>query len=180
MSCRCSTTATRPGRRRMCCGRWSTTSGTKLFGTSPTYIAALDKGGIVPKERAKLASLESVTLAGSPVTPEVHGVDLQERQAGPVGGLRQRWHRCLHRLRDGRADPAGVRRRDPGARTGLRRLRIRRAWREDRQPGGRAGGDRAHAVHAGVLLERRGQQALPRVLLPGISRASGATAISSG
>jgi acetoacetyl-CoA synthetase len=46
-------------------------TGTKLFGTSPTYIAALDKGGIIPKERAKLASLESVTLAGSPVTPEV-------------------------------------------------------------------------------------------------------------
>jgi acetoacetyl-CoA synthetase len=46
-------------------------SGTKLFGTSPTYIAALDKAGIVPKERASLKSLESVTLAGSPVTPEV-------------------------------------------------------------------------------------------------------------
>jgi acetoacetyl-CoA synthetase len=45
-------------------------SGTKLFGTSPTYIAALDKAGIVPKERASLKSLESVTLAGSPVTPE--------------------------------------------------------------------------------------------------------------
>jgi acetoacetyl-CoA synthetase len=45
-------------------------TGTKLFGTSPTYIAGLEKAGIVPKERAKLASLESVTLAGSPVTPE--------------------------------------------------------------------------------------------------------------
>jgi acetoacetyl-CoA synthetase len=43
---------------------------TKLFGTSPTYIAGLEKAGIVPKERAKLTSLESVTLAGSPVTPE--------------------------------------------------------------------------------------------------------------
>jgi acetoacetyl-CoA synthetase len=42
----------------------------KLFGTSPTYISALDKAGIVPRERATLASLESVTLAGSPVTPE--------------------------------------------------------------------------------------------------------------
>jgi acetoacetyl-CoA synthetase len=45
-------------------------TGTKLFGTSPTYIAGLEKAGIVPKERARLASLESVTLAGSPVTPE--------------------------------------------------------------------------------------------------------------
>ncbi len=45
-------------------------SGAKLFGTSPTYIAGLEKAGIVPRERASLKSLESVTLAGSPVTPE--------------------------------------------------------------------------------------------------------------
>jgi acetoacetyl-CoA synthetase len=45
-------------------------SGTKLFGTSPTYISGLEKAAIVPKERAKLDSLESITLAGSPVTPE--------------------------------------------------------------------------------------------------------------
>ncbi len=45
-------------------------SGTKLLGTSPTYISSLEKAGIAPKERAKLATLESVTLAGSPVTPE--------------------------------------------------------------------------------------------------------------
>jgi acetoacetyl-CoA synthetase len=45
-------------------------SGAKLFGTSPTYVAGLEKAGIVPKERASLKSLESVTLAGSPVTPE--------------------------------------------------------------------------------------------------------------
>ncbi|HVW70925.1 MAG TPA: acetoacetate--CoA ligase [Steroidobacteraceae bacterium] len=45
-------------------------TGTKLFGTSPTYVAALAKNGIVPKANTKLASLESVTLAGSPVTPE--------------------------------------------------------------------------------------------------------------
>jgi acetoacetyl-CoA synthetase len=45
-------------------------SGAKVFGTSPTYISALEKGGIVPKANAKLTSLETVTLAGSPVTPE--------------------------------------------------------------------------------------------------------------
>jgi acetoacetyl-CoA synthetase len=45
-------------------------TGTKLFGTSPTYIAGLEKANIIPKERASLKSLESVTLAGSPVTPE--------------------------------------------------------------------------------------------------------------
>ena len=45
-------------------------SGAKLFGTSPTYISGLEKAGIVPRERASLKSLESVTLAGSPVTPE--------------------------------------------------------------------------------------------------------------
>ena len=45
-------------------------TGAKLFGTSPTYVAGLDKAGIVPKERCRLASLESVALTGSPVTPE--------------------------------------------------------------------------------------------------------------
>lgn len=45
-------------------------SGTTLFGTSPTYVAALEKGGFVPREKYELTTLEAVTLAGSPVTPE--------------------------------------------------------------------------------------------------------------
>ena len=45
-------------------------SGTTLFGTSPTYISGLQKAGIVPKDKVDLARLESVTLAGSPVTAE--------------------------------------------------------------------------------------------------------------
>ncbi|MDB6091401.1 MAG: Acetoacetyl-CoA synthetase [Gammaproteobacteria bacterium] len=45
-------------------------TGTKVFGTSPTYIAGLEKGGIVPRNGARLASLQTVALAGSPVTPE--------------------------------------------------------------------------------------------------------------
>jgi acetoacetyl-CoA synthetase len=40
------------------------------FGASPTYIAILEKAGIVPKERFDLAALQSVVLAGSPVTAE--------------------------------------------------------------------------------------------------------------
>ena len=46
-------------------------SGTTLFGTSPTYVAGLQKGGFVPREKYELSTLEAVTLAGSPVTPEV-------------------------------------------------------------------------------------------------------------
>ena len=45
-------------------------SGTTVFGTSPTYVAALEKGGFRPKDKFELATLEAVTLAGSPVTPE--------------------------------------------------------------------------------------------------------------
>src|SRR6185312_15271580 len=45
-------------------------AGATLFGTSPTYVAALQKGGFVPREKYKLTTLQSVTLAGSPVTPE--------------------------------------------------------------------------------------------------------------
>jgi acetoacetyl-CoA synthetase len=46
-------------------------AGATLFGTSPTYVAALQKGGFVPREKYELTTLQSVTLAGSPVTPEV-------------------------------------------------------------------------------------------------------------
>jgi acetoacetyl-CoA synthetase len=45
-------------------------SGAALFGTSPTYVSALEKGGFVPKGKFKLSTLQGVTLAGSPVTPE--------------------------------------------------------------------------------------------------------------
>lgn len=45
-------------------------SGASLFGASPTYVAILQKAGIVPKDRFKLARLNTVMLAGSPVTPE--------------------------------------------------------------------------------------------------------------
>jgi acetoacetyl-CoA synthetase len=41
-----------------------------LFGTSPTYIAHQQKAGVVPKERFDLSHLQSITLAGSPVTAE--------------------------------------------------------------------------------------------------------------
>ncbi|MEP7313865.1 MAG: acetoacetate--CoA ligase [Pseudomonadota bacterium] len=41
-----------------------------LFGASPTYQAILEKAGLVPKTKFDLSSLDSVTLAGSPVTPE--------------------------------------------------------------------------------------------------------------
>ena len=45
-------------------------SGASLFGTSPTYVSALEKGGFVPKDSFKLSTLQGVCLAGSPVTPE--------------------------------------------------------------------------------------------------------------
>lgn len=41
-----------------------------LFGASPTYQSILEKNGVVPKDKFDLRSLESITLAGSPVSPE--------------------------------------------------------------------------------------------------------------
>ncbi|RYZ65009.1 MAG: hypothetical protein EOP08_07830 [Proteobacteria bacterium] len=41
-----------------------------LFGASPTYQSILEKNGIVPKDKFDLSSLDSITLAGSPVSPE--------------------------------------------------------------------------------------------------------------
>ena len=43
-----------------------------LFGASPAYQAVLEKNGIVPKAKFDLSSLDSITLAGSPVSPECH------------------------------------------------------------------------------------------------------------
>jgi len=45
-------------------------TGISFFGASPTYQQLLARQGIVPRERFDLSRLESVTLAGSPVTPE--------------------------------------------------------------------------------------------------------------
>jgi acetoacetyl-CoA synthetase len=45
-------------------------SGTSFFGASPTYQAILAKAGIVPRERCDLSKLQSLMLAGSPVTAE--------------------------------------------------------------------------------------------------------------
>jgi acetoacetyl-CoA synthetase len=41
-----------------------------LFGASPTYQAILEKNGVVPKAKFDLSNLDTVTLAGSPVSPE--------------------------------------------------------------------------------------------------------------
>jgi acetoacetyl-CoA synthetase len=45
-------------------------TGANLFGASPTYQAILEKAGIVPKNNYKLEKLETIVLAGSPVTAE--------------------------------------------------------------------------------------------------------------
>ena len=46
-------------------------TGASYFGASPTYINILEKAGIVPKDRFDLSTLQSLMLAGSPVTAEV-------------------------------------------------------------------------------------------------------------
>ena len=45
-------------------------SGTCFFGASPTYVAILEKAGIVPGKKFDLSKLTSIMLAGSPVTAE--------------------------------------------------------------------------------------------------------------
>jgi acetoacetyl-CoA synthetase len=45
-------------------------TGTCFFGASPTYVAILDKAGIVPGKKFDLSKLTSIMLAGSPVTAE--------------------------------------------------------------------------------------------------------------
>jgi acetoacetyl-CoA synthetase len=50
--------------------RMAEETGISFFGASPTYQQLMARERIVPRERFDLARLESVTLAGSPVTPE--------------------------------------------------------------------------------------------------------------
>jgi acetoacetyl-CoA synthetase len=45
-------------------------TGATNFGASPTYVQHMENAGIVPRDKYDLSSLRSVTLAGSPVTPE--------------------------------------------------------------------------------------------------------------
>jgi acetoacetyl-CoA synthetase len=45
-------------------------AGITLLGTGPTYVAGLEKAGFVPSRDHRLTTLEAVTLAGAPVTPE--------------------------------------------------------------------------------------------------------------
>jgi acetoacetyl-CoA synthetase len=46
------------------------TTGISFFGASPTYQQILAKQGVIPREHFDLSRLDTVTLAGSPVTPE--------------------------------------------------------------------------------------------------------------
>ena len=45
-------------------------TGAHLFGASPSYQGILEKAGIVPGQRFRLDALETIVLAGSPVTPD--------------------------------------------------------------------------------------------------------------
>ena len=45
-------------------------AGVTLFGARPTYLEQLQRAGVMPKQKYALANLKSVSLAGSPVSPE--------------------------------------------------------------------------------------------------------------
>lgn len=50
--------------------RLAADSGATQFGASPTFVAMMQKAGIVPRERYDLSAIEGVLLTGSPATPE--------------------------------------------------------------------------------------------------------------
>jgi acetoacetyl-CoA synthetase len=50
--------------------RMAADTGTTFFGASPTYVGMMAKGGIHPREKYDLSSIEGILLGGSPVTPE--------------------------------------------------------------------------------------------------------------
>jgi acetoacetyl-CoA synthetase len=46
------------------------TSGAKFFGASPTFVQMQERFGVIPREKFDLSSLDSVMVAGSPVSAE--------------------------------------------------------------------------------------------------------------
>jgi acetoacetyl-CoA synthetase len=48
-------------------------SGTTFFGTSPTFIALMEKQGFSPKESLNMGAFEGILLGGSPATPDIMG-----------------------------------------------------------------------------------------------------------
>lgn len=45
-------------------------AGAALFGASPTYVEQMARAGIVPRDRFSLTKLRTISLAGSPATPD--------------------------------------------------------------------------------------------------------------
>jgi acetoacetyl-CoA synthetase len=45
-------------------------AGVTMFGASPSFVDSLVRAGVVPRERYDLSTLRSISLAGSPATPE--------------------------------------------------------------------------------------------------------------
>lgn len=50
--------------------RLASEAGATLFGASPTYVAMMQKAGVVPRKKFDYSRLEGILLSGSPVTPE--------------------------------------------------------------------------------------------------------------
>ena len=85
------------------------------------------------------------------------------------GDLDVRWHRRLHGLHRRKSDCAGGRRRTELHLPGRGHRGLGRPGDPDHRGRGRTGPDQAHAVDAGVLLERRRRQPLSRRLLRQVS-----------
>ncbi|MET9326156.1 acetoacetate--CoA ligase [Tsukamurella sp. NPDC003166] len=51
--------------------RMAAETGTTFFGTSPGYIALMEKEGVRPRERFDLSKISGIMLGGSPASPEV-------------------------------------------------------------------------------------------------------------
>ncbi len=128
-------------------------SGANLFGTSPTFIAHQQRAGTSPKDHFDLSKLESVTLAGSPVTAECMGwvYDNVKRDlwvASGSGGT----DCCTGFL--GGVSTLPVYAGEIQARAlGLCRLCIQRGRQADDRSGRRTRVYRADAFHAGEILE---------------------------
>ena len=145
-------------------------AGVTMFGTSAAYIGACMKAGVEPGSGRDLSALKAIGSTGSPLSPE--GFDWIYEHVGEdtwlfstSGGT----DLCTAFV--GGVATLPVYRGEMQARAlGAAGRGLERSGRAGRRRGRRAGGHRADALDADLLLGRRGRQPLPRELLRDVPR----------
>ena len=145
--------------------RLAAQTGVTYFGTGAPYLLACAKAGLAPGRELDLSALRGIGSTGSPLPPEgFHWVYQEVSEDAQLGSFSGGTDVCTGFVGPSPLLPvrAGlIARPVPGGPRGS----LRRRREAGHRGGRRAGHHRAHAVHAGRLLERSGRREIPGQLL---------------